>query len=80
MALNGIQNVLVPKVNQGGEYEGKVKVIFRPQVQPWHSSSTLTHEAALAVLKAAPEKFWEFSLAVSLVVIPGSHERHSLTD
>ncbi|EEQ34947.1 conserved hypothetical protein [Microsporum canis CBS 113480] len=36
-------------------------VIFRPQIQPWHPSSTLVHEAALAVLKLAPEKFWHFS-------------------
>ena len=41
-------------------------MIFRPQVQPWHSTSTLTHEAGLAVLRAAPEKFWEFSVAVRL--------------
>lgn len=64
MALNGIQTVLKPKLSAGGEYAGKVKVIFRPQVQPWHSTSTLTHEAALAVLRAAPEKFWEYSIAL----------------
>jgi len=48
MAL-AIQNILKPQFEAGGAYEGKVKVIFRPQVQPWHSSSTLVHEAALAV-------------------------------
>jgi len=31
------------------QYDGKVKVIVRPQVQPWHVSSTITHEAGLAV-------------------------------
>ncbi|KOS21493.1 hypothetical protein ESCO_005100 [Escovopsis weberi] len=35
--------------------------VFRQQVQPWHPSSTLMHEAALAVLHLAPEKFWAFS-------------------
>jgi protein-disulfide isomerase len=38
-----------------------VRVIFRQQIQPWHPSSTLTHEAGAAVLKVAPEKFWTFS-------------------
>lgn len=35
-----------------------VQIIFQPQVQPWHPSSTLVHEAAVAVLKTDPEKFW----------------------
>ena len=38
-----------------------VNVIFRQQIQPWHPSSTLVHEAGAAVLKLAPEKFWDFS-------------------
>ncbi|KAF2235011.1 hypothetical protein EV356DRAFT_500934 [Viridothelium virens] len=36
-------------------------IIFRPQIQPWHPSSTLVHEAALAVQKVAPGSFWAFS-------------------
>lgn len=39
----------------------QVEIIFRQLVQPWHPSSTLTHESALAVEKVAPEKFWEYS-------------------
>jgi hypothetical protein len=66
MAL-AIENVLKPKFAPTGEYgQGKVKVIIRLQVQPWHGTSTFTHEAALAVARVAPEKFWPFSLAVSL--------------
>ncbi|KAI9934390.1 hypothetical protein MW887_000004 [Aspergillus wentii] len=42
-------------------YSTKLQVIFRQHIQPWHPSSTLTHEAGAAVLKVAPEKFWEFS-------------------
>lgn len=42
----------------------KVEFIFRQQIQPWHPSSTLVHEAALAVLKLAPEKFYPFSAAL----------------
>lgn len=45
-------------------YAGKVRVIFRPQIQPWHPSSTLTHEAGLAVLRLRPLRFWDFSAAV----------------
>lgn len=39
-------------------------MIFRPQIQPWHPSSTLAIEAALAVLKLAPTKFQQFSAAL----------------
>lgn len=41
-----------------------MQVIFRPHIQPWHPSSTLVHEAAIAVLKVEPTKFWEFSHAL----------------
>jgi hypothetical protein len=41
--------------------EPGVRIIFRQQIQPWHPSSTLTHEAGVAVSRLAPEKFWEFS-------------------
>ncbi|EYE95902.1 DsbA family protein [Aspergillus ruber CBS 135680] len=43
------------------KYASKLQVIFRQQIQPWHPSSTLVHEAAAAVLRIAPEKFWQFS-------------------
>jgi len=42
----------------------KVKVIFRPQIQPWHTTSKLTTEAGLAVLRTSPRSFWPFSLAL----------------
>ncbi|KAJ3832769.1 hypothetical protein F5878DRAFT_646495 [Lentinula raphanica] len=47
----------------GGKYGGKVKVIFRPHVQPWHASSTLVHEAGLARLLyyLAPHTFLSVS-------------------
>ena len=38
-----------------------VRVIFRNQIQPWHPSSTLTHEAGAAVLRTSPKSFWPFS-------------------
>ncbi|KAL0578810.1 hypothetical protein V5O48_003177 [Marasmius crinis-equi] len=59
-----IENILRPLFNPGGKYAGKVKVMFRNQVQPWHSSSTFVHEAGLAVARIAPEHFWAFSLAL----------------
>ena len=46
---NKIETILKPLLGPNGKYEGKVKVIVRLQVQPWHASSTLTHEAGLAV-------------------------------
>jgi hypothetical protein len=65
MAL-AVENVLKPKFAPNGEFgDSKVKVIIRPQVQPWHATSTFTHEAALAVARVSPESFWPFSLAVS---------------
>jgi len=43
------------------KYPSKLQLIFRQQIQPWHPSSTLTHEAGAAVLKLSPDKFWDFS-------------------
>lgn len=45
-------------------YSEKLVTIFRPQIQPWHPSSTLVHESALAVQKLSPEKFYPFSAAL----------------
>ncbi|KAG1150912.1 hypothetical protein G6F37_004419 [Rhizopus arrhizus] len=45
-------------------YPDKVKFIFRQQVQPWHASSTIVHEAAIAVEKINDKKFFEFSDAL----------------
>lgn len=43
------------------QFPKEVDVIFRHQVQPWHPSSTLVHEAALACLRLRPDLFWEYS-------------------
>jgi len=43
------------------KYSGRLKLIFRQQIQPWHPSSTLTHEAGAAILQLAPDRFWDFS-------------------
>lgn len=56
-------NEVVPIIKSKYHSPG-VRVIFRQQIQPWHPSSTLVHEAGAAVLKLAPEKFWEFSAAL----------------
>lgn len=55
---------VAPRIRADPKLANKVQVIFRQQVQPWHPSSTLVHEAALAVLKLAPSKFWDFSEAL----------------
>ena len=46
------------------KYSDKVQIIFRQQIQPWHPSSTLVHEAGVAVLQLAPERFYPFSKAL----------------
>ncbi|KAF2036018.1 hypothetical protein EK21DRAFT_84393 [Setomelanomma holmii] len=43
------------------KYGDRVVTIFRQQIQPWHPSSTLVHEAGYAVQKVDPSKFYEFS-------------------
>ncbi|KZT42925.1 hypothetical protein SISSUDRAFT_1014938 [Sistotremastrum suecicum HHB10207 ss-3] len=57
-----IETSVKPLIAPKGKYGGKVKVIFRNQVQPWHGSSTFVHEAGLAVARVSPENFWPFSL------------------
>jgi protein-disulfide isomerase len=46
------------------KYSGRLQLIFRQQIQPWHPSSTLVHEAGVAVLRLSPDKFWDFSKAL----------------
>lgn len=55
---------VAPKIRSDSKLAPKLQVILRQQVQPWHPSSTLVHEAALAVEKLAPNKFWQFSEAL----------------
>ncbi|KAI3324835.1 thioredoxin-like protein [Xylariaceae sp. AK1471] len=59
-----LYHVVAPLVRENPKWSSNVQFIFRQQIQPWHPSSTLTHEAAVAVLQIAPEKFWEFSDAL----------------
>lgn len=59
--FKNINDVVTPLVKQNPQWANGLSVIFRQQVQPWHPSSTLLHETALAVLRLAPEKFWQFS-------------------
>lgn len=60
---NAVETVLKPLL-ASPKYAGKVKIILRPHPQPWHASSTLVHEVALAVAKVAPASFWAYSLAL----------------
>lgn len=46
------------------KYQDKLQIIFRQQIQPWHPSSTLVHEAGAAVLQTNGDKFWAFSKAL----------------
>ncbi|KAI0410155.1 thioredoxin-like protein [Xylaria palmicola] len=62
--FNTVYNVVAPLVRANPKWSTGVQFIFRQQIQPWHPSSTLVHEAAVAVLQAAPDKFWDFSDAL----------------
>lgn len=57
-----VYSSVLPTISQ--KYPSKVQFIFRQQIQPWHPSSTLVHEAGAAVLRLAPDKFWTFSAAL----------------
>lgn len=57
-------NDVVPILKSKSDSDPGVRVIFRQSIQPWHPSSTLVHEAGLAVLRLAPEKFYPFSKAL----------------
>ncbi|CAG8517050.1 192_t:CDS:2 [Paraglomus brasilianum] len=50
---------IFPYINQ--KYPDKVQFIFRQQIQAWHPVSAIVNEAALAVEKLNPSKFYEFS-------------------
>lgn len=55
---------VVPRVRASPGLATKLQVIFRQQIQPWHPSSTLVHEAGLAVARLAPDRFYGFSEAL----------------
>ncbi|KJZ76981.1 hypothetical protein HIM_03858 [Hirsutella minnesotensis 3608] len=59
-----LTGVVAPAVRANQAWADGLTVVFRQQVQPWHPSSTLMHEAALAVLRLAPDRFWAFSAAL----------------
>ncbi|KAM4067269.1 thioredoxin domain-containing protein [Hirsutella rhossiliensis] len=59
-----LMKTVAPAVRANPAWAPALTVVFRQQVQPWHPSSTLMHEAALAVLRLAPAAFWDFSAAL----------------
>lgn len=75
--LKGVNSDLLPLIlPSDSPFHNSVKIVIRPYPQPWHSSSTLLHESALAVANLAklskPEllvdpktnAFWIYSLAL----------------
>ncbi|KAK6583385.1 hypothetical protein PZA11_004461 [Diplocarpon coronariae] len=65
---NTVYTSVFPLIKQ--KYASKVQILFRQQVQPWHPSSTLVHEAGVAVLKLQPNKFFDFSKVVAPLIHP----------
>ncbi|KAM0563002.1 hypothetical protein ACHAPJ_001845 [Fusarium lateritium] len=59
-----LRSDVIPAIKANEGWAKSLTFIFRQQVQPWHPSSTLMHEAGLAVLRLAPERFWDFSAAL----------------
>ncbi|POR34978.1 Uncharacterized protein TPAR_04831 [Tolypocladium paradoxum] len=59
-----LTTAVFPLVRANPAWASALSVVFRQHVQPWHPSSTLMHEAALAVLRLAPDRFWAFSGAL----------------
>ncbi|KAG8683281.1 hypothetical protein FRC09_016177 [Ceratobasidium sp. 395] len=62
--LKAIDPILKPAITGSDGYAGKVRILIRLQPQPWHGSSTFLHEAAIAVGRVAPDKFWEYASIV----------------
>lgn len=50
---------VIPKVEE--KHPGKFSFVVMNVIQPWHPTSTLMHEVALAVAKVHPDRFWDFS-------------------
>ncbi|KAI1392909.1 uncharacterized protein F4822DRAFT_392568 [Hypoxylon trugodes] len=59
-----VYNEVIPLIKSNPKWASSVEIIFRQQIQPWHPSSTLVHEAGVAVALLAPEKYWAFSDAL----------------
>jgi hypothetical protein len=62
-----LTSTVIPHIRATPHLASNLQLIIRQQIQPWHPSSTLTHEAALAVQRltsSSPEKFWAFSSAL----------------
>ncbi|KAF8940657.1 hypothetical protein EDD21DRAFT_375990 [Dissophora ornata] len=56
---NQVYNNVLPWLAEN--HPGRVQVIVRNQIQPWHPASILTAEAALAVEKLDPSQFASYS-------------------
>ncbi|KAF2146866.1 uncharacterized protein K452DRAFT_242019 [Aplosporella prunicola CBS 121167] len=60
--FNTLYDSVLPTIKS--KYASQLQIIFRQQIQPWHPSSTLVHEAGAAVLRLRPDKFYDFSKAL----------------
>ncbi|KAK3897533.1 hypothetical protein C8A05DRAFT_47891 [Staphylotrichum tortipilum] len=57
----------IPHIRSTPTLSSNLQLIIRQQIQPWHPSSTLVHEAALAVQRltsGSSAAFWAFSAAL----------------
>lgn len=54
-----IHKEVIPQVEK--KHPGKFSFVVMNVIQPWHPTSTLMHEVALAVAKVHPDRFWDYS-------------------
>ncbi len=62
--FNTIYTSVAPAVRANSALAPKVQFIFPTADTALASSSTLVHEAGVAILRACPDRFWEFSAAL----------------
>ncbi|KAF8897880.1 hypothetical protein BD779DRAFT_406751 [Infundibulicybe gibba] len=66
-----MDQVLAPLFNAGGKYAGKVRLIVRPQVQPWHSASPSRTKPRLPS-RAYPRSTFGHSASLYVSFLPTS--------
>lgn len=75
--FNTVYNDVFPIVQS--KYPDRVQFIFRQQIQPWHPSSTLVHEAGVAVLQTKPVCF-HFSSPCNITFVDNSTKQDKFWD
>lgn len=57
--FNKLNDEIIPLIDS--KHPGQFEFILMNVPQPWHPTSSIMHEVALAVGKVSPQSFWEYS-------------------